>query len=156
LPVSTSSRPSSRASGLWRQLLGRQAVAQHDRDVAGGVPGAGQRQRLRPQEARVVSMRRRSCRRRESRDRGRGAAGQAEAVGVEAHGAAEVAGLGQRVDLERPQDGAAAGDDLDRQHAIGGRERGEVDVRDQLDLFARRELGGAVSSVSAVLAAARR
>jgi hypothetical protein len=79
---------------------------------------------------------------RKSRSRVIVAAGQADAVGVEAHGAAEVAGLGQRVDLERPQDGAAAGDDLDRQHAVGGRERGEVDVHHQLDLGARRELGG--------------
>jgi hypothetical protein len=34
-------------------VLGGQAVAQHQRDVAGGVPGAGQREGLRPQEARV-------------------------------------------------------------------------------------------------------
>jgi hypothetical protein len=42
--------------------------------------------------------------------------------------------------LERPQDGAAARDDLDGQHAVGGRERGEVDIGDQLDLRAGGEL----------------
>jgi hypothetical protein len=70
LPVSTSSRPSSRASGLWRQLsAGRRSRSTSERSpavfqVPVSASGCGHRRLA------SSSTGRRSCRRRESRDRG--------------------------------------------------------------------------------------
>jgi hypothetical protein len=124
-------------------VLGGEVVAQHQRDVAARPPGAGQRERLRPQQARlgVDAAGDRAVVAKVEVD-GDTAVAEVEAPRVERHGAAEAPRLGQRVDLQRPQQRPAAGDDLDRQHDVGGRQRGDVDGHDELDFLAGRQLGG--------------
>ena len=123
--------------------LRRQPVAQFQGDVAGGRPGPGQRERLRPQQARVVvdTADDRPIRAEVEID-GELAAPEAEAPGAEAHRAAKAAGLGHLLGLDRPEHAAAAGDELDRQHAIDRGQRSEVDVGHELDLRAGLECRG--------------
>jgi hypothetical protein len=123
-------------------VLGGEEVPHVDREVAVRGPRARERERLRPQQAGVVvdAAGDRAVRAEVEVD-DEGAAAEAVAARLEADSATEAARLGHGLELEGPQDGPAAGDDLHRQHAIVGAELSEVDVGCERDLLAGRQLG---------------